>query len=143
MRKTVRNVALAVSLLGLSCLSSGCASVERAFGVIGTLTATISNPVTPDMLYSAENAAIIVFAGLSEYRRSCIAGTVPAVAGRTCGKIIRQTQTYTRRVPGLLVDLRKFVRTNDQINAIVVYNTVQALIASAHSVAAKNNIGMQ
>jgi len=81
-------------------------------------------------------AAIIVFTGLKEWRRLCVAGQINA----TCKDQIRTVQVYTRQIPPYLVKLRQFVRTNDQVNAIVIFNTLTDLISTVKSQAAANNI---
>jgi hypothetical protein len=96
--------------------------------------ATIANPVTRDMLYDVENGAIVVFAGLNVYKKSCVAGAIPP----SCRDVIRKVQVYTRQIPPYLSELRKFVRSNDQINAAAVYNIVTGLIANAKAVQGAN-----
>jgi hypothetical protein len=129
----MKNIA-AVLLLAFGL--AGCAQLQTAFNAIGTATASISNPVTPDMLNNVENGAIIAFAGLKAYKQSCANGAIP----QSCRATIQKIQVYTRRLPPLLATLRAFVRSNDQVNAVIAYNTVLQLTADFKSVATANSI---
>ena len=125
---------VAVLSLGLS----GCANL----GPIVTFATTgVGNPVTPDMVYRAEQTMIIAVSGLKAYKNACIARTI----AQTCRGTIQQLQVYTRQLcatfvnrrcaTGALPDLRTFVRSNDQINAVKAYNLVTGLLASFKSTA--------
>ena len=103
----------------------GCATIQA-------ITSSTTNPVTPERLYQVENAMIVAVAGLNAYRQSCLKG----VADVNCRKNIAAIQVYTRRIPPLLTQARTFVRNNDQVNAIVVYNQIMTLIANFKSTAA-------
>jgi hypothetical protein len=131
--KIVRTILLASAL---SLPLNNCAQLQTAFEVASFTTASVANPVTPQMLNNLENAAIIVFAGLNAYRQSCIQGAVPP----ECRTVIRQMQVYTRQIPPLLAQLRTFVRTNDQVNATIVYNSVANLVATLRTTATQNNV---
>ena len=131
--KLIRTFLLATAL---SAPLTHCAQLQTAFEVANFTTASIANPVTPAMLNNLENAAIVVFAGLNAYRQSCVQGAIPA----SCKTIIRQMQVYTRQIPPALTQLRAFVRNNDQVNAVIVYNSVANLIASLKTTAAQNNV---
>lgn len=89
----------------------------------------ISNPVTKDMLYEVENGAIVAFAGLKAYKRACINLDIP----QSCRDTIRGIQVYTRQIPPYLSQLRRFVRNNDQINAVTVFNILQGLLVQARA----------
>lgn len=89
--------------------------------------ASISNPVTRDMLYDVENGAIVAVAGLKAYKRSCVELVIP----QSCRGTIQNIQRYTRQIPPYLAQLRSFVRNNDQINAVAIYNILQGLLAQA------------
>lgn len=115
---------------------TGCAQLQTAFNVISSSTASISNPVTPDMLNNVENGAIIAFAGLKAYKQSCVQGAIPP----SCRATIQKIQVYTRKLPPLLATLRAFVRSNDQVNAVIAYNTVIQLITDFKAVATANSI---
>jgi hypothetical protein len=130
----------------------GCASLaENALSLpSGILTASTANPVTPGVLYEVENGAAVAFAGLNTYRTSCknkiladnarrrMGDTIPK---ENCRAIVAQLQVYTRRIPGLLSQLRKFVRENDQVNAGVVLAQVRGLISQFRTFAATNGVG--
>ncbi len=115
--------ALVACLLALSL--AGCAQLQL-------LTFNTSNPITPERLYEAENGMIVAVAALNAYRASCLKGA----ADVNCRKNIVAIQAYTRRIPPLLAQARVFVRNNDQVNAIVVYNQIVALVASLKNTAA-------
>lgn len=131
--KILRTLLLAVAISSVT----ACAQLKQAFEVGNLVTASVSNPVTPVMLYDMENGAIIAFAALNAYRQTCVQGTIPP----SCKDVIRKIQVYTRQIPPYIRQLRVFVRTNDQVNAVVLYNTVGNLIAGMRSEAAKNNVG--
>lgn len=117
----MRKIALALVLaLGLA----GCAQLQTAFEAGKLVTASYTNPVTKNMLYNVENAMIVAFAGLNAYKQSCAAGAVDV----HCHDNVAKIQAYTRQIPPLITRLRAFVKTNDQVNAIVVYNQVVGLI---------------
>lgn len=128
--KIVRTLVLAATL---TLPISGCANIQKLFE-IGT--ASITNPVTPTMLKNAEDGMIVVFAGLNAYRDTCVKGLIPP----DCRTIIQSIQVYTRQLPPLLIKARAFVRNNDQVNAVVIYNTILDLIESAKATAVKNNV---
>ena len=127
---------LAACLLALSL--AGCAQLQAALQAGSLITATINNPVTPDRLNAVENTMIIAFAGLNAYKQACLKGA----ADVNCRSNIAAIQAYTRRIPPLLTQLRLFVRMNDQVNAIVVYNQIQGLIAAFKSTAATAGVPM-
>lgn len=117
----------------------GCAQLQAVLSAGSIATASIVNPVTPTMLYDAENAATVAFAGLTAYKRSCVARAIPS----SCRTVIRNIQVYTRKLPSLLTSLRAFVRNNDQVNAVVAYNAITGLLADLKTVAAQNNVQVQ
>lgn len=99
------------------------------FGLVGcstlqVLTSSTSNPITRDRLDQIEAVVQVGFAGLNTYRRSCLGG----FADVHCRANIRAIQVYTRQVPPLLAQLRAFVRNNDQVNALVVYQQLTQLL---------------
>jgi hypothetical protein len=108
---------------------SGCAGARF-------ITASVSNPVTPDVLYQTENIVTVAFAGLGAYRRACILNAVDL----RCRENIRAIQPYTRQVRPLLVQLRTFVRTNDQVNAAVIYNQLVAIMNTLQTEAVARGI---
>ena len=129
MKRLFITLALVLSL-------GGCAQLGNIGTAISLGTTSIANPVTTERLYQMENAAIIVFTGLKEWRRLCVAGQINA----TCKDQIRTVQVYTRQIPPYLVKLRQFVRNNDQVNAIVIYNTLSDIISTVRAQAAANNV---
>lgn len=129
MRKIILAAALALSL-------SGCASLQNIETAVQLGTTSITNPVTATRLNQMESAVTIVFAGLKAWKTSCQQGLIPA----SCRGQIYTVQAYTRQVPIYLRQLRTFVRTNDQVNAIVVYNNLTSLIGAIKSAAAANGV---
>lgn len=119
MRKIVAVVLVTLSL-------AGCASLGNLGTAISIGTKSIANPVTRTeevQIEAAIDAAIVVLKG---YKQACLQG----VADKPCKANIRAIQLYTRQMPPLIVQLRTFVDTNDQINAIVVYNQLTSLYAN-------------
>lgn len=124
--------------LALALALGGCAKLQQIESAIQLGQAGVANPVTPERLAAAENGAIVVFAGLNAYKRSCVDLLLP----QSCRGVIASIQTYTRQIPGPLAKLRVWVRANDQINAVTAYNTIVGLIADARSIAAANNVNL-
>jgi hypothetical protein len=75
----------------------------------------------------------VVFEGLNAWRDACEAGTINA----NCREQIRSVQVYTLQIPPYLRELRKFVRNNDQVNAVVVWNQISDVIAIVKGKAAE------
>lgn len=124
---------LAIALLGLTL--GGCQffkNVETAFQ-LGT--ASVANPVTTERLYQLESGISIVFSGLRAWKQSCVQGLIPPDCKRQIGIV----QTYTRQIPPYLAQLRTFVRTNDQVNAVVLFNQITEIVATVKAQAALNN----
>jgi hypothetical protein len=118
-----------VSLLGLAL--GGCAQMQAIGTGVSLATTSITNPVTPTRMYEIESSIQIVMIGLQTYRKACVAGS----ADKNCHSNIAAIQPYTRQLPALLVHLRNFVNTNDQINAIVVYNELVTLYGNLRAAA--------
>lgn len=125
-------------LLAVGLTLSDCANLQRALDVANVATASIQNPVTPAMLRDIESGMIVVVAGLNAYRQSCVRGVLPP----SCRTVTRSIQTYTKQIPPMLVTLRAFVRNNDQVNAIVVYNTIRNLLDGLRATATQHNVGL-
>lgn len=128
MKKIALAIVLAFSL-------AGCAG-QSIFHGGPSITATISNPVTPTMLYEVENAITVAFVGLNTYKRACVAKTID----QSCRGVIQKLQVYTRKLPPVLKNLRAFVRNNDQINAITAYNTIRQLLSDFQGVALASGV---
>lgn len=131
MRKVLLAVMVAVTL-------GGCAQLSNLKDVVSIGTTTITNPVTKDRLYQLESAATVVFAGLATWKQACVS----ALINPSCKDQIAQVQVYTRQIPPYLTQLRAFVKNNDQVNAVVVFNNISNLISTVKAQAAANNIPM-
>jgi hypothetical protein len=118
--------------LALSLSLSGCITFAELGTAFQLGTASITNPVTKTRLNQMESAITIVFAGLNAWKYSCAKGLIPV----SCREQIAQVQIYTRQIPPYLTQLRGFVKTNDQINATVVFNTLTSLVGTVKSQAA-------
>lgn len=127
---------LAVALVALSL--GGCAQLQAIQSAIQIGTATVANPVTKDRLYQMENAVQLIFVGLNTWKTSCKQGLILD----TCKAQIAQVQVYTRQIPPYLAQLRSFVKSNDQINARVVFNQITSLISTVKTQAALVNAPM-
>jgi hypothetical protein len=125
---------LAIAMVALSL--GGCAQLSAISGGLSLVTKTIQNPVTETELYQIEASIRIVTEALLTYRRACIAGS----ADLRCRENIAAIQPYTKQIPTLLTQLRQFVRTNDQINAVVIYNQLTQLYTNVKSSAAQLGI---
>lgn len=129
MRKIILAIALSLALAGCAQISA----IETAFQ-LGT--ASVSNPVTKDRLNQVESAITLVFAGLEGWKKSCQQGLIPVV----CKTQIAQVQIYTRQLPPYLAQLRTFVKTNDQVNATVVFNNIVNLVGTVKAQAAAGGV---
>jgi hypothetical protein len=129
---------LALSLLLGSLALGGCQYFAKLQSFVEIGTASIANPVTKDRLYQMESAATIVFAGLSAWKKDCAAGVINA----NCRQQIAAVQVYTRQIPPYLAQLRTFVKNNDQVNAVIVWNQVQSVISTVRAQAAQNNVNI-
>lgn len=124
-------------IIPLLCLSlAGCATIQAVETVAQLGTASIANPITKQRLYQVEAAVTVVFAGLNTWKSQCKVGMIPA----SCKDQIAHVQVYTRQFPLYLTRLRAFVKTNDQVNAAVVFNQIIDTITAVKAQAATNNI---
>jgi len=126
--------------LSLSLTLGGCQffkNLEAAFQT-GDITASVVNPVTRERLDQLEQVAVLVFTGLNAWKQSCINGTIPV----TCKQQIASVQVYTRQIPPYLAQLRVFVKTNDQVNAIVLFNNITSLISNIRTQAAASGVNI-
>jgi len=123
-------------VLALSLSLGGCAGLQNIKTAVEVGTTSIVNPITRDRLNQLENIAILVFTGLNSWRQACIDGTIPA----SCKGQIESAQVYTRKIPPYLTQLRAFVKSGDQVNAITVYNNVMNLITTVKAQAAANGV---
>ena len=128
---------LVIAALGLSL--AGCTAMDNFIAGLKFASTGVNNPVTPTMLYNVENTATLAFAGLKAYKQSCVNGALPP----SCKGVVTSIQAYTKQIPQVLIDLRKFVKNNDQINAMAAYNTIVVLISDAKAVATANNVKVQ
>jgi len=81
---------------------------------------------------------IVVVAGLQTWRDACEQHTIPA----SCFDQIAQVQVYTRQIPPYLEQLRAFVKNNNQVNAMVVWNEVLKIIATVKAGAAAGGVAI-
>jgi hypothetical protein len=122
----------------LSASLGGCITFSELSTAFQLGTATITNPVTKTRLNQMESAVTIVFAGLGAWKKSCADGLLP----ESCKQQIAIVQVYTRQIPPYLTQLRTFVKTNDQVNATVVFNNLTSLIGTVKSQAATNGVNV-
>jgi hypothetical protein len=131
MRKILLAATLAFSL-------AGCATLDTIQTAVQIGTASVANPVTPTRLNQVESTMTLVFAGLKAWKSSCRQGLIPA----DCRGQIAAVQVYTRRIPPYLAQLRSFVKNNDQVNAIAVFNSLTGLVATVRSQAAAAGVSI-
>jgi len=131
MRKIILVLTLSLSL-------AGCATIKNIETAISLGTASVANPVTPTRLNQMESAFTLVFAGLNAWKKSCVQGLIPPA----CKTQINGVQVYTRQIPPYLAQLRTFVKTNDQVNATVVFNNLADLIGTVKSQAAAGGVNI-
>ena len=124
--------------LTLSLALAGCAQLEAITGGISLATASVANPVTPTKEGEIELALNSAVQVLITYKRACLAGS----ADKNCRDNIRQIQAYTRQIKPMVAQLRGFVDTNDQVNAVVVYNQLSQLYANMKAAAASLGVSI-
>lgn len=126
-------------IIPLLCLSlGGCASLPSIHAIETAIqlgTATVANPVTKQRLYQMESAVTIVFTGLNTWKVQCRAGTIPVA----CKDQIAHVQVFTRQIPPYLRQLRAFVKNDDQVNAVLIFNRLTDTISVIKATAAANN----
>jgi hypothetical protein len=120
----------------ISVCIAGCSTLQNIQKAVEVGTASITNPVTKERLNQLESAAILVFSALDGWKQACIAGAIPD----NCKSQIAVVQIYTKQIPPYLAQLRTFVKNNDQVNAVTVFNTLNSLISSVRAKAANNGI---
>lgn len=125
---------IAIAMVALSL--GGCAQLSAVSGGLSLITKTVQNPVTEQELYAVEATARVLVEALLVYRRACIAGS----ADKSCRANIEAVQPYTKQIKPLLIELRTFVKNDDQINAVVVYNRLTSLYQTVKSSAAQLGI---
>jgi hypothetical protein len=132
MRKLLLALTLAASLAGCSTLSNIETAIELG-------TASIANPVTRTRLDQMESGIKLVFIGLKTWKTQCDNGNLVGIEPN-CKEDIGAVQVYTRQVPPYLRQLRTFVKTNDQVNATVVWNQLFEIINIVKTEAAKGGV---
>lgn len=128
--------ALAVVLVTLTL--GGCAQLQAVSGGLSLVTKSIANPVTENELYQIEASVNILAKGILAYRRACVAGN----ADVNCRANLLAIQPYTKELDVYLPQLRRFVRTNDQLNAASVYNTMVELYGNAKQTALRLGVNL-
>lgn len=98
--------------------------------------ASVANPVTKTRLNQMEKTVTFVFSALGTWKDLCARGQINA----DCKEQIGQAQVYTRQIPPYLTRLRVFVKTNDQVNATVVFNSILDLIGEVKARAAVGGV---
>lgn len=139
MRLGLRNIAV-LALLALGPVLGGCQSggfLQQAQQAVQIVSKSYTNPVTQNDLYAGETFLNAAIKELLAYKRLCAQGQVDT----NCRSNVAAIQAYTRQIPPLLTQARGFVRNNDQVNAVVVWNQfVQLkdnLLAAAASLGVK------
>jgi len=127
---------LRLTLVLLASLTFASCAGKSVFQGGPSLTASINNPVTKDMIYDVENTLVVGVSGLLQYKNAC----AKKLIDQKCRPIVQKLQGYTRRAKPLLVSLRKFVRENDQINAIQVYNELRNILGQFQQTVAVNGV---
>lgn len=117
---------------------AGCAQLQAVGTGISLATKSVANPVTKTELAQIELAGDTIIQALLVYKRACAANA----ADKSCRANVAAIQAYTRQMPPLIAQLRSFVKTNDQINASVIYNQLTALYANAKIAAANLGINL-
>lgn len=129
----------AVLCLGLA----GCAQLQALRDTASTITQGYTQVVTPENLAVVEAGATAVYVALNTYADQCDLGNVPPIGGITCKEVISRIQVHTRKIPGIIVPLRKFVRENRQPDALRLYEEVKRLINAARNEALSSGVPLR
>lgn len=127
-----------LTVLALSLALAGCAQLQAITTGVSLATASVSNPVTPTKEGEIELALDSAIQVLKTYKAACIAGG----ADVNCKDNIRQIQAYTRQIKPMVVQLRGFVDSNDQVNAVVVYNQLTTLYTNMKAAASSLGVSL-
>lgn len=92
-------------------------------GLSNLLLKSTPNPITKTELYQVESGLIVATEGLIVYKQLCVRKAID----RSCRDVVAHLQTYTRAAKPVLKNLRIFVKNNDQINAVIAYNTIKQI----------------
>lgn len=126
----------AVTALILFAFLGGCTGfttfIKNVESDILIATASIANPVTPTKLNKLERGLNVLAVGLNSWKKDCVDGVIPA----SCHAQIAAVQVYTLQVKPALIRLRAFVKNNDQVNAVMLFNDISSLIAEIKAGAA-------
>jgi hypothetical protein len=137
MRKSILAILLLSPLLA-GCITLSDLSTSILYGG-ASVTASIDNPVTPTKLYEAENALTVAVSGMLAYKRTCAKRAIPS----SCRKVVALLQSYTAQAKPLLISSRRFVRENDQVNAIKAFNEARLLVEAFRQTSAVYSVGAQ
>lgn len=107
-----------------------------ACSTVGVVTQSYDNPITRERLYQLENSLILAVSAANSYKRLC----AKQLINERCRVVIAKLQSFTRPAAKALPRLRTFVRTNDQINAIVLYREISGYISDFKSAAAAEGV---
>ena len=110
----------------------GCAQLQTLQNVAQFATASVNNPVTPEMEAQIELGFDTAVQLLLTYRRACIRGEVDV----NCRRNIEVIQPYTIQAKPVIARLRRFVDSNDQVNAVVAYQQLVGLYGELKTSAA-------
>lgn len=119
MMRKVFAALMALVLIGP--MVGGCAQLAALKNAADIATVSVANPITMDKLFEIEASLKIAISALQTYKRACAANA----ADKVCRANVAAIQVYTRQFKPYFLQLRAFVRNNDQINAT---NTYQALV---------------
>ena len=122
-----------LSLGGCAQFKDFLAKTEKAVTLV---TKTYTNPVTKTDLYEVELGIKAAVSVLKAYKSACQQG----LADTNCRANVAAIQAYTRQLPPLLAQLRDFVKNNDQVNAITIYNQIVDLVTNLKNAA--RNVGI-
>lgn len=132
----MKRIIIALVMLPLALSLGGCLTLQQLEAGISLTTKSIANPVTKSEEAQVELVLDSAVIALKAYKKACVDGT----ADKNCKANVAQIQAYTTQFHPLVVQLRNFVDTNDQINATVIYNQLTALYTNVKGAAA--NLGM-
>lgn len=122
MRKLLLAIALVLPLVG-------CTSDPNRIGSGNIVTGSIQNPVTPKMMYEVQSGLQFAVAGLVTYKRLCLSHTID----QSCREVVAKIQVYTIAAKPVLVSLRRYLKDNDQINAVEAYLALQDILTGINT----------
>lgn len=121
--------ALLIPMLLVAGLTLGGCGIRDA---VGTVTATVTNPVKDSGLIQVEGAYSVALAISVSYRRYCYSKPLAELPATYCGNrrdIVRAMQTADSKAFAAITSARNFVRNNPTLSAVSAIAAARQAVA--------------